>query len=95
MAANFETLQAQVLSLSKADRSRLLARLIASLDVDPTAEEAWERQADAPGAELDSGVARPVAIEDAMARLRTPTTRTGIILRHLCRQQPDRRCYPA
>jgi hypothetical protein len=70
MAANFETLQAQVLSLSKADRSRLLERLIASLDVDPTAEEAWERLAEARDAELDSGAARPVAIEDAMARLR-------------------------
>jgi len=70
MAATLESLQAQILSLSKADRSRLLERLISSLDVDPTAEEAWERLAEARDAELDSGVVSPVAVEDAMARLR-------------------------
>jgi hypothetical protein len=71
MAASLESLQAQVLSLSKADRSRLLERLIASLDVDPVAEEAWEKLADDRDAELASGTVAPVAIEDAMARLRT------------------------
>jgi hypothetical protein len=70
VAVNVETLQAQWLSLSKANRSRLLERLIASLDVDPAAEDAWERLAEARDAELDSGAARPIAIEDAMARLR-------------------------
>lgn len=52
MAASLESLQAQVLSLSKADRSRLLERLIASLDVD-VAEEDWERVAEARDAELE------------------------------------------
>jgi hypothetical protein len=70
MVATLESLQAQILSLSKADRSRLLERLISSLDVDPTAEEAWERLAVARDAELDLGVVSPVAVEDAMARLR-------------------------
>lgn len=70
MAATLESLQAQVLSLSKADRSRLLERLIASLDVDVAAEEEWELLADARDAELDSGATAPVALEDAMARLR-------------------------
>jgi putative addiction module component (TIGR02574 family) len=70
MAAHLESLQAQVLSLSKADRSRLLERLIASLDVDVAAEEEWEQLAEARDAELDSGVVAPVALEDAMARLR-------------------------
>jgi putative addiction module component (TIGR02574 family) len=70
MVATLESLQVQIFSLSKADRSRLLERLISSLDVDPTAEEAWERLAEARDAELDSGVVSPVAVEDAMARLR-------------------------
>jgi hypothetical protein len=70
MVATLESLQAQILSLSKADRSRLLERLISSLDVDPTAEEAWERLAVARDAELELGVVSPVAVEDAMARLR-------------------------
>jgi hypothetical protein len=70
MAASLESLQAQILSLSKADRSRLLERLIASLDVDVAAEEEWEQLAEAREAELGSGGAAPVALEDAMARLR-------------------------
>jgi hypothetical protein len=48
----------------------LLERLIASLDVDVAAEEEWEQLAEARDAELDSGVVAPVALEDAMARLR-------------------------
>jgi hypothetical protein len=70
MAATLDFLQAQVLSLSKADRSRLLERLIASLDVDVAAEEEWEQLAEARDVELDSGAVAPVALEDAMARLR-------------------------
>jgi len=70
MAATLESLQAQILSLSKADRARLLERLIASLDVDMVAEEEWERLAEAREAELDSGAVAPLALEDAMARLR-------------------------
>ncbi len=70
MAATLESLQAQILSLSKADRSRLLERLIASLDVDVAAEEEWEQLAEARDAEMDSGTVAPVALEDAMARLR-------------------------
>jgi hypothetical protein len=48
----------------------LLERLIASLDVDVAAEEDWERLAEARDAELDSGAVVPVALEDAMIRLR-------------------------
>jgi len=70
MAATLESLQAQILSLSKADRARLLERLIASLDVDMAAEEAWERLAEARDVELDSGAVAHVVLEDAMARLR-------------------------
>lgn len=70
MTATLESLQAQVLSLSKADRSRLLERLIASLDVDPSAEEEWERLAEAGDAELDSDPLGTVTLDDAMTRLR-------------------------
>lgn len=71
MSANLDALQAQVLGLSKADRTRLLERLVVSLDVDAQAEEEWEQLADARDAELESGRVAPVALEDAMARLRT------------------------
>ena len=42
MSTTLETLQAEVLRLSPADRARLLDRLIASLDVDSDAEAAWD-----------------------------------------------------
>lgn len=70
MSVTLEVLQAQVLSLPKADRSRLLDRLVASLDVDPEAEAQWEQLADEREAELASGAVAPVPLEDAMARLR-------------------------
>lgn len=70
MPINLDALQAQVLGLSKADRTRLLERLVVSLDVDAQAEEEWEQLADARDAELESGRVAPVALEDAMARLR-------------------------
>lgn len=70
MSANLDALQAQVLGLSRADRTRLLERLVVSLDVDAQAEEEWEQVADARDAELDSGRVAPVALEDAVARLR-------------------------
>lgn len=65
-----EALQAQVLSLSKGDRARLLERLVASLDVDTQAEEEWEQVAEARELELTSGHAVAVSLEEAMARLR-------------------------
>jgi hypothetical protein len=65
-----ETLQAQVLSLSKSDRARLLERLVASLDVDTQAEEEWEQIAETRELELTSGQSVAVSLEDAMARLR-------------------------
>ena len=70
MTATLESLQAQVLGLAKADRSRLLERLIASLEVDVEAEAEWEQLAEARDAELESGAVAPVALEDAMVRLR-------------------------
>ena len=67
---DLEALQAQVLGLSKADRSRLLERLVASLDVDVIAEEEWERLAEARELQLQTGSVAAVPLEDAMARLR-------------------------
>lgn len=70
MSSSLEKLQAQVMSLSKEDRSRLLDRLIASLDIDIAAEEEWEQLAADRQAELASGTVAGVALEDAMALLR-------------------------
>ena len=69
-ATSLEMLQAQVLSLSKEDRARLLERLVASLDDDTRAEEEWEQLAEARELELSTGEVTAVALQEAMARLR-------------------------
>jgi putative addiction module component (TIGR02574 family) len=69
MATSLEALQAEVLRLSPSDRARLLERLIVSLDSDAEAEAAWDAVADAREAEVGSGAATAVPLEEAIARL--------------------------
>jgi hypothetical protein len=69
-STSLDALQAQVLGPSKADRTRLLERLIASLDADVQAEQEWEQLAEDRDAGLRFGRASAVPLEDAMARLR-------------------------
>ena len=70
MTVNFEVLQAQVMKLSKAERLQLFERLAASLETDVDLEEYWEAVAESRDAEMDSGNARGVPLEEAIARLR-------------------------
>lgn len=70
MSATIEMLQARILSLPRADRSRLLEQLVASLDVDVGADAEWERLAAQRDSELDSGTVTGMALEDAMTQLR-------------------------
>ena len=69
MSQSPETLEAKVLRLSAAERSRLLDRLIASLDVDAEIEAEWDAVADSREAEIDSGTAQSIPFEEAIARL--------------------------
>ena len=69
MQTTLETLQAEVLRLSPADRAKLLDRLIVSLDVDPDAETAWDELADRREQELQTGAAKAISVEVAVARL--------------------------
>jgi putative addiction module component (TIGR02574 family) len=69
MTTTLEALEAEVLKLPPADRSRLLERIIASLDVDQEVEAAWDAVADKREAEIESGEVRPVPLEEALARL--------------------------
>jgi putative addiction module component (TIGR02574 family) len=70
MAVNFESLQGQVMKLSKAERIRLLERLVASLESDVDIEEYWDTVAEARDTEIDAGRSEGVPLEEAMARLR-------------------------
>lgn len=69
MTNALEVLEAQALKLSAADRSRLLERLIASLDVDPDVEAAWDAVADAREAALETAQVMAVPLDEAIARL--------------------------
>jgi putative addiction module component (TIGR02574 family) len=75
MNTNLEFLEAEVLQLAPVERSRLLERLIVSLDSDPEVEEAWEREADRREDELESGLIAEVPGSEAIARLRTKLSR--------------------
>lgn len=70
MTTSLEVLEAEALKLAPADRSRLLERLIASLDWDPEVEAAWDLEADRREVAMGSGSVAEVPAQEAMARLR-------------------------
>ena len=69
MLTSLETLQSEVMRLSPSDRSRLLERLIVSLDSDSEVEAAWDAVADARENEATSGAATVISLEEALVRL--------------------------
>ena len=69
MSATLEALQAEVLRLSPADRSRLLDHLIASLDADAESEAAWDAVADEREADFEAGKVKAVPLDEAISRL--------------------------
>ncbi len=69
MSTTLETLQAEVLRLSPKDRTRLLDRLIASLDADTEVEAAWDAVANTREDEMNAGAVQPVPLDAALARL--------------------------
>lgn len=71
MSANLEFLESEVMKLTPADRSRLLARLIASLDADPEVDAAWEREAARRETQLAAGAVSEVPGHEALRRLRS------------------------
>lgn len=70
MSISIETIEAEVLKLSPAQRSRLLDTLIASLNADPAIEQAWMTEARRRDEEVESGSVEPVALEDVLTQLR-------------------------
>jgi len=70
MTMPIEALEAEVLGLPSAERSRLLDRLIASLDTDPAIEEAWMLEARRRDEEVESGTVQAIPGDVALARLR-------------------------
>jgi putative addiction module component (TIGR02574 family) len=71
MSSTVETLEAEALQLSAAERARLVERLIASLDIDPEVEDAWAAEVERRNAEIESGAVSLVSGPDALAKLKT------------------------
>lgn len=71
MTLPIEALEAEVLSLSPAERARLLDRLITSLDTDRTVDEAWMLEARRRDEQLDSGTVKPMSGDVVLAQLRS------------------------
>jgi putative addiction module component (TIGR02574 family) len=69
MSIPIEVLEAEVLRLAPADRSRLLDRLLASLEADPQWESAWAQEADRREADIGAGRTNWVGGDDLVARL--------------------------
>ena len=70
MSTSVETLEAEALQLTAAERARLVERLIASLDADPEIEEAWAAEVERRHAEIESGAVEPLPGPETLAKLR-------------------------
>ncbi len=71
MTTPLEVLEAQVLSLSQADRSRLVDKLLTSLSHGTEWEQAWAGEADRREARITGGQAQWVNGPEAVNRIRT------------------------
>jgi putative addiction module component (TIGR02574 family) len=65
-----EALAEEVLQLPTEERSKLLDRVVASLDADHKRDEAWDALAARRDAEIESGQSTAVPGSDVLARLR-------------------------
>jgi hypothetical protein len=71
MSRPIEALAEEVLQLPSDARSRLLDRVVASLDTDRARDAAWDALAAHRDAEIESGAAIAVSGPEVVARLRT------------------------
>lgn len=70
MNLTYEALESEVLRLPSPDRTRLLDRVVASLDVDSQRDAAWDAVAARRDAEIEIDPSAVVPLDQAVARLR-------------------------
>ena len=70
MSITVEALEAEALNLSVAERSRLVEKLIMSLDTDPDVESAWATEVARRHAEIEGGAVSLLPGAEALARLK-------------------------
>jgi hypothetical protein len=66
-----ETLEAAALQLTSADRSRLVDRLIATLDADPEVEEALAAEVERRQSQIENGTVSLLPGPETLAKLKT------------------------
>jgi hypothetical protein len=73
MTMTLDAIETEIMNLNTEDRSRLLDRLISSLDSDAAIDAAilaeWESEAGRRDAEVDAGQVQLVPLDDALAAL--------------------------
>jgi putative addiction module component (TIGR02574 family) len=69
MPPTVETIEADALQLSAAERAQLIERLITSLDVDPEVEVAWAAEVARRHAEIQNGTVTPLPGPETLAEL--------------------------
>jgi putative addiction module component (TIGR02574 family) len=70
MQTQFETLEAEALKLSVAERAKLAEHLIASLNEDNEIEEAWAAETERRIVEIEAGTVHLIPAAEAIARAR-------------------------
>ena len=70
MPSSVEAIETEALQLSPTDRARLVERLIASLDIDPTVEEAWATEVERRNDEIESGKTALLSGPETIAKLK-------------------------
>ncbi len=70
MPLTLEALESEVLRLSTADRTRLLDRVVASLDADAEKDAAWDAVAGQRDAELGGDPSNAASVDEVLAQLR-------------------------
>ena len=70
MGMPVEVLESELLRLPKADRIRVLDRVVASLDADAARDAAWEAIAAQRDAEADRDPSVLLPLDDVLAKLR-------------------------
>ena len=75
MQTQFETLEAEALKLTTAERAKLAEHLIASLDEDSEIEEAWAAEVERRITEAEAGTATLHSAAEAIAQARAVLNR--------------------
>lgn len=70
MSQTIRDMERQALQLSREDRAHLADRLLSSLALDPSVEDAWAIEVDRRITEFESGSVLDIPVEDVIARAR-------------------------